>query len=72
VNRDTETHRPDFGGSNGTLSQRRGNLDIFIPFFNMNLLFGFHAILKNEKSSGGRRRWRMRGGRRWRIRGRRN
>jgi hypothetical protein len=51
VSRYPETPRPNFGESNGLLLERRGNLDIFIPFCNMNLLIAFHTILQNEDNS---------------------
>jgi hypothetical protein len=34
------------------LSVRCGNLVIFIPFCNMNLLIAFHIILQNEETLG--------------------
>jgi hypothetical protein len=36
---------------NGLLSERRGNLDIFILFCNLNLLIAFQTILQNEERS---------------------
>jgi hypothetical protein len=52
VSRDDETHRPVFGGSRDLLLERRGNLVIFIPFCNMNLLISFHPIFQDEESLG--------------------
>jgi hypothetical protein len=52
VSRDHEIHRSIFGGSNSLLSKRRGNLVIFIPFYNMNLLISFHSIFRDEESLG--------------------
>jgi hypothetical protein len=54
VSRDDETHGPAFGGSRGLLSKRRGNLFIFIPFCNMNLLISFHSIFQDEEGLGRR------------------
>jgi hypothetical protein len=34
------------------LSERRGNLVIFIPFCNMNLLISLHSIFQDEESLG--------------------
>jgi hypothetical protein len=34
------------------LSERRGNLVIFIPFCNINLLISFHLFFQDEKSLG--------------------
>jgi hypothetical protein len=46
VSRDDETHGLVFGCSS------RGNLFIFIPFCNMNLLFSLHSIFHGEESLG--------------------
>jgi hypothetical protein len=48
VSRADDTHRPVFGGSRDLLLERRGNLVIFIPFCNMNLLISF----QDEESLG--------------------
>jgi hypothetical protein len=52
VSRDDETHGPVFGGSRDLLSKRRGNLIIFIPFYNMNLLIYLHSIFHDDESLG--------------------
>jgi hypothetical protein len=62
MRRDDETHGPVFGGSIDMLSERRVNLFIFIPFFNMNLLISLHSIpfFRTRRAWGGRRRrWRL-------------
>jgi hypothetical protein len=52
VSRDDETRGPIFGGSIDLLLERRGNLFIFIPFSNMNLLTSLHYIFQDEESLG--------------------
>jgi hypothetical protein len=52
TSRDDETHGPIFGGSIDLLSERQGNLFIFIPFSNMNLLRSLHSIFLDEESLG--------------------
>jgi hypothetical protein len=52
VSRDDETHGPIFGGPNDLLSERRGNLFIFIPFCNINLLISLYFIFQDEESLG--------------------
>jgi hypothetical protein len=44
VSKDDETHGPVFDGSRDMLSERQGNLIIFIPFYNMNLLISLNSI----------------------------
>jgi hypothetical protein len=50
VSRDAKTRGSVFGGSTYLLSERRGNLFIFIPFSNMNLLTSLHSIFQHEES----------------------
>jgi hypothetical protein len=47
---DGETRAPIFGGSTYLLSERRGNLFIFKPFSNMNLLTSLYSIFQHEDS----------------------
>jgi hypothetical protein len=55
TSKDPETHRPDLGGPNSLLSERWGNLNIFIPFCNMNLLivFSYNFAERWELGAGG-------------------
>jgi hypothetical protein len=53
VSRDDETCRPIFGGLRDLLSERRGNLVIFIPFCNINLLISFHSIFRMRRAWAG-------------------
>jgi hypothetical protein len=50
ASRDAKTRGSVFGGSTYLLSERRGNLFIFIPFSNMNLLTSLHSIFQHEES----------------------
>jgi hypothetical protein len=47
VSRDDKTHGPIFGLSS------KGNLFIFIPFCNMNLLISLHSIFRTRRAWAG-------------------
>jgi hypothetical protein len=55
MSRDDETYGPGFARSNALLSERRGNIFIFIPFYNTNLLISLQSIFsrRGELGAGG-------------------